>query len=129
MKKVYQTRSGIRLGNCLQACVASMFERHIDVIPDFGQYGRYWLDRMESWLKVQGLKMEWVDYEGGRLKLHNGCQICVLPSHGNKCTHAVLVNSVGRIIHDPKKGGVSWVGGLISDRNNVKILLITKEEK
>jgi hypothetical protein len=58
MNKVYQTDSSNKIGDCLRACIASIFELSIDHVPNF------WLeteDIEEFWEKVR----QWVFNELG----------------------------------------------------------------
>lgn len=49
MKLVMQTKFGYPDGNCLAACLASIFEIDIEDIPDFG-YDKHWWKRFRDWM-------------------------------------------------------------------------------
>lgn len=55
MHQVQQTRFGEK-GNCFQACIASLFELPIEVVPDFvNEYDLAWLGQFDSWLAPMNL--------------------------------------------------------------------------
>lgn len=62
------------MGDCLRACVASIFEVDIDCVPNFVELGMN-KDRTEcdsrpviaAWLRGTGLAMNWRDYNGTEL--------------------------------------------------------------
>jgi hypothetical protein len=57
-KKVFMTKFGYGKGNCLQACVASVFGMRLDDVPDFceGDADNFvWFHRLEKWCKENNL--------------------------------------------------------------------------
>lgn len=57
MQFLHQTKFGKENGNCFAACVASLFGRPIEDIPDFHEVrvqGNWWV-AFENWLETYGL--------------------------------------------------------------------------
>jgi hypothetical protein len=54
MKPIYQTRDG-KDGDCLRACIASLFEVDLEQIPDFGAAVGQWL-RLESFMNERNMR-------------------------------------------------------------------------
>ena len=56
MKPVNQTIINFRQGNCIQACVASIFELELSEVPNFMEYGTDNFDeRMDEYCDKFGL--------------------------------------------------------------------------
>ena len=108
MKPVFQTKFGgsdhdeEEQGNCIQACLASIFEIELEEAPDFTgeiKNGKWW-DHMQEWLAKRNLAVMGID-------------ICSPPPPGigiMSCKsiklkdpedgHVVVVKD-GKIIHNP----------------------------
>ena len=56
MMPVYQTVLEPPHGNCLQACIASLFELPLEDVPNFMAYGSGWRTKYRKFLKTFGLK-------------------------------------------------------------------------
>ena len=54
MTKVQQTIFGNH-GNCLAACIASIFEVEMSVLPTFAEMPDAWLEELNDWLRPKGL--------------------------------------------------------------------------
>ena len=105
MKPVYQTNNSIIDGNCLVACIASIFENKIEDYPDL-PLDAGWLDKINEYL---------IEKED--------CYICLVgvnnyTKHLVKGYHLILVDIVGQekghclvgkdaeIVFNPSKHGV-----------------------
>lgn len=93
-------------GDSLRAGVASMFELNILQVPHFLLFGKRWYSMLYSFLWAIGYKLEYytsIDREEfSRKHLINGCILASVKSKTFKNgTHCVLVNSKGRVLHDP----------------------------
>jgi hypothetical protein len=63
---VDQTNADLPVGNCLQACVASVFELPMDEVPHFlGEHGSEWFSALDRWLAqrfgLQALLLQMTD--------------------------------------------------------------------
>jgi len=54
MKPVDQTLFGGEVGNCLAACVASIFEIELDKVPNFAAAGDRWGEALAEWASERG---------------------------------------------------------------------------
>lgn len=56
LTKVFQTKYGKGLGNCLQAAFASILDLPLESVPDFADYGpgMLWFDPAVEWLRSVG---------------------------------------------------------------------------
>jgi len=96
------------LGNCLQACVASVMELPLEAVPNFSQYfGREdWYETVAEFLKPYGLypielhqpKEGWGNFAPMGYHLITG--------HSPRGRyHHTIVGYRGKPIHDPYPGG------------------------
>jgi len=90
MTLVLQTTRG-EFGNCFAACMASILEMPIDMMPDYFKGipdNPEWLNEWRAWLKPYGLGITWHEFKGHRkppgysiLQLENGdirhCVVCL----------------------------------------------------
>ena len=94
-------------GDCLRAGVASLFELDIIQVPHFLLFDERWFFMLRAFI-------EWLDYEmyyeifansDGKFSykhLINNCILAKVKSRIYKTgAHCVLINSRGRVIHDP----------------------------
>lgn len=91
-------------GDCLRAAVASMFELDIIQVPHFLMFGDKWYSAFHSFIWFLGYELSHyeTDERFSRKNLINGCIMTSVKSKTyKKGTHCVLVNSVGRVVHDP----------------------------
>lgn len=111
MKPVFQTRIGPVNGNCMAACLASIFEVAINDVPDLGavmeEDGDEWWNTLDRFVRQYGLTMLLVkQLQTGQLK---GWHM-IWGASPRGIPHSV-VGCNGKIIHDPHPEG----GGLIED--------------
>jgi hypothetical protein len=104
MRRIHQTTFGCPGGNCLAACLASIFKIELDEVPDFGiddgwysrfrdfMIGRFGVEPVE--VSTTGLG-EWIP---AGLHLING------KSPRGDFQHA-LVGRAGKPVHDPHPDG------------------------
>jgi hypothetical protein len=95
-----------RIGNCLQAALASIFEESIEDIPEFQREppGR-WRENLQAWLGNMGLELIICD----RDPKEKGHYIAV--GEGPRgCTHCVVYRD-GKMVHDPhpSNGGLTRI--------------------
>ena len=101
MKAVDQTNIEPGSGNCLQACLASIFELPIDSVPNFFLHGTDWLEALDKWLDVRfGLSVVLLKFhrEPGFTRPRGWC-IASGPTSGYP-KHSVVWRD-GSILHDP----------------------------
>ena len=106
MDRIRQSIVGNERGDCMRAVIASMMEIEIEQVPHFLLFGNKWFSCMYSFLRFMGYDVTYEHYDFDnpftRRHLINGCIFAIVKSKSFKKTnHAVLINSVGRVIHDP----------------------------
>ncbi len=90
MTPVLQTKFGLD-GNCLSACVASVFDLPIQAVPEFSKQG--WLLDLDRWFRLCGLRV--YSLSAGRAELG----IAIGPSPRG-LRHAAVWQA-GQVLHDP----------------------------
>lgn len=113
MIPVYQTVVERHKGDCLRACVASMFELKIEQVPHFVLY-KNWGHIMFHFYQGLGYNYQGTIFSETELPkrkhLINGAILAGVPSKTFKgAVHAVLINSRGKVIHDPNPNK-KWLG-------------------
>jgi len=116
-KRIYQTDTSSKTGNCLPACIASMFDFPLESIPNFILSGRYWRQSYYEFLRNNNIGVIFIPVTGKNFKwfleanqnLETYC-ICSVESFTHKdVLHAVvgrLYNGVLEVIHDPNPNNV-----------------------
>ena len=108
MKPVYQTKFGPKEGNCLAACVASIFHMTIEAVPDFPVDSTWW-EAFEAWCRTKGfipLRVEMADHTTID---HTGISIVSGASPRGEGYHAVVAVG-GKMVHDPHPDGTGIAG-------------------
>jgi hypothetical protein len=121
MKPVFQTIVAKGKGDCLRACVASMFELEIEQVPHFVLY-KDWFNVFYQFLRIVDCEFEGTAYAfdeddsdkkphlPSRDNLINGSIIAGVRSKTYKdAYHAVIINCSGKVIHDPNPNK-KWLG-------------------
>ena len=106
MKPVMQTLDGPEEGNCLQACMASLFELEMGAVPHFVLEDD-WVEAFDEWLERFDLQSVTVDLErmgGEDMWKPYGYHLICGDSPRSDCKHAV-VGYNGRVVHDPHPDG------------------------
>lgn len=98
MKPTIQTKTGQWAGNCLAACVASIFEIPIESIPDFG-IGDDWYIHFTEWC-VEVLNVYPLDFSVESDLRPRGFHIINGPSLHGEWWHSV-VGLHGKTCFDP----------------------------
>jgi len=123
MKPKFQTIINKTKGDCLRAAIASMFELELIQVPHFMLFGRRWFIIMHAFVWAMGYEFTWQWHKHrqfSRKHLINGCIIASVPSRTyTHVTHVVLVNSVGRVIHDPNPNK-KWLGENIVEKTKIE---------
>lgn len=101
-------------GNCLQACIASLFELPLDAVPHFMLFKDKWWDAVHLYMRSAGYDLlGFVDGEPPQ----DGEYYIISIDLGEQYdfSHAVIFKD-GQIVHDPHpiKGGVNKVAGYYS---------------
>jgi len=107
MKPVMQTKFGVPWGNCLQACIASIFEISIEDAPDFGDIcedddnkpRRSWWRILQNWCAERNMAVVQVT-AGSAWIPENAYLIAGGKSPRGEFNHAVVWYG-GKIVHDP----------------------------
>ena len=106
MKPVMQTLDGPEEGNCLQACIASLFELELEAVPHFVLKDD-WVKALDAWLAQFDLQSVIVDLErmrGEDMWEPRGYHLICGESPRIDCQHAV-VGYGGKMVHDPHSDG------------------------
>lgn len=117
MTPVYQTIISPENGNCMQAALASLFDKELDDVPNFVEYDN-WTYKCVLWLRDLGYQLAYVnacnldgkitlkdvlEYDGGV----NGYFYASVPSQTFPgVTHAVIIDKEGNVVHDPNPNGL-----------------------
>lgn len=86
-------------GNCLQACIASLFELPLDEVPHFVHLRDDWMSLLQEWLHERGFYVVRCDAEERRADLH-GYSLMFGKSPRGDFQHMVVALA-GELIHDP----------------------------
>jgi len=104
VKPIHQTKFGRVDSNCLAACLASIFEVHIDSIPDFGM-APSWYDEFEAYMErtfgLQPVDMNVSVLEGWTPK---GYYLVAGKSPRGNYDHSIVARD-GKLVHDPFPSG------------------------
>jgi hypothetical protein len=104
MRRVYQTKFHPE-GNCLQACLASIFDLDLEEVPEFGIEDG-WFEEFEDWC-VERFGLQPIDIDipsTGEFFTPIGLHMINGKSPRGDWNHAVVADS-GDIIHDPYPEG------------------------
>lgn len=101
-------KEGRPIGDCLRACVASIFELPIEDVPHFAA-APSWFGAMHEWLRPMGLVVETKEYGGKSLDApelyYSGWWIASVESENFEgCTHAVVM----RGLYNSKPDDARW---------------------
>ncbi len=103
MKPVHQTKFGIGEGNCLQACIASLFDIALEDIPVFGNRSD-WYDRFTIFM-VDRFGVQPIEVWPGKFFADlQGLYIASGPSPRGDFDHSVILSG-GTLAFDPYPGG------------------------
>ena len=120
MIPVYQTSLRPPLGNCMQACVASLFEEDLDTVPPFVEWQGplAWWDEIRRFVRSWGpidigcidnikayLEVDWSNTDPAWRYA-----IASVPSVNGPWNHAVIVDDHNLVVHDPYPGSDVWTG-------------------
>ncbi len=93
MTQVRQTIMRAPLGNCFQACVASVFELPLEQVPDFAKLRQEsrapWMTHLAMWLKDRGLAYALLDAKV-RAEPPSGYGILVGEVGNDRSIHSVV---------------------------------------
>lgn len=128
MIKVYQTIIDRHIGNCMQAAIASLFEKSLEEVPNFKALKEMWFSAIYEFVEKQGYEFEGTLYNNKlylKNKLHvegnndrfpeikemtgvNGFFFATVyspkyynPNDESPATHAVIIDKNFNIVHDP----------------------------
>lgn len=93
-------------GDCLRACIASIFELPIKKVPHFvHEHGAYW-EALRKWLHLRNV--EYIRLEG-HIHTADHCLYVGISPRGAPGRHAV-VGQKGRIVFDPHPDNTGLTG-------------------
>jgi hypothetical protein len=111
-------------GNCMQACMASVLDLPLDLVPHFALFGDKWGEAIVLWVQSRGKSLrvyndwnehkEWwaargVECEVLGLAPHEQPMLAAGQSHSGPWSHMVVWQH-GRIAHDPNPLRLGLVG-------------------
>jgi hypothetical protein len=116
MHRVFQTKYGgsgapkEQRGNCIAACLASIFELPLDAVPDFAESlpKGEWLQELDLWLGTRGLYPILIDLSKSNTDYRpSGYHLTSTNSprleKDNPQDGHMVVGLNGRIVHNPNK--------------------------
>jgi len=107
MTPVFQTEVSSERGDCLRACVASLFDLEISQVPHFLLFGARWHNIFVHFLQGMGCEFHGSGWAHSHKypKDHPHFDGFVLASVKSKTlenvTHAVVMDLDGVVVHDP----------------------------
>ena len=134
MTKVFQTVVDKGKGNCMQATVASLFNKELSEVPNFIEFGEGWWSEKVKFFKKQGYSIDCFYRTDWTVKFYtdalkhdggvNGLFYAVVPSQTFKeVTHAVIVDSDLKVVHDPNPNQKC----LMLKPKDIEYVLVVKE--
>lgn len=99
MKPQKQRVVGNKIGDCFAACMATLLELPLEVVPNdhSPMYWAVWL----TWLSQFGLNMRYSGAKGPIWASHPWIASVKSLNYPDGTTHAILVDSTGRVLFDP----------------------------
>ena len=119
MKKVMQTVTDPKKGNCWAACIASFLGLSIDLVPNFcDKYPNRWLLETIKWLSAYNYALVYVDLtriDAKDLEIPIDMPFIVCgKSPRHNCYHACImeqkIDGTLKLVHDPHPDGTGIVG-------------------
>ena len=110
MKKIYQTEF-YPLGNCFQACIASILEIELDEAPNFMKDGvGKWNENWDEFMKISDYYLLDIELPSNTKDLiYDGIIIANGKSPRGDWNHSIVWQN-DRMIHDPYPDGNGIVG-------------------
>ena len=103
MKPITQTKFGVDEGNCFSACLASILEIPLELVPNFCvEYPSDWLNKTNEWLDRFGLMIMGVEINC--MPNWDAYWIASGQSPRLDCHHSVVYRA-DRMVHDPHPSG------------------------
>lgn len=91
-------------GNCFAACIASVMEFDLSMVPNFCSQGESdWVAACNRWLKQYGLSLLTVVFKTGTL-LPSGAYYLMAGPSARGILHSVVAMN-GKMVHDPHPDG------------------------
>lgn len=110
-------------GDCLRAGVASLFELNIIQVPHFLMFNDRWYEMLFAFNMSQGYRTIFYQTPVVKFTRKNLINDCIMASVGSRTfktsTHLVLINSIGRVIHDPNPNK-KWLDENILETNELR---------
>ena len=112
MKPVDQTIFGFEKGNCMQACIASIFEVSLDSIPNFMRDGeKNYSYNLYEWCEEFGIICFNISTGGDSVKIFKDMYVVVAGKspRDESQQHAVIYYN-GNMVHDPHADKTGIIG-------------------
>ena len=94
------------VGNCFDACLASVLEVPLDTLPHF--HGEGWYDVYEAWLQSRGFELDRMPSE----PIPPGYQLAVVESPRGAFLHSVVMLD-GVLVWDPSPDRHMGIGEIV----------------
>lgn len=98
MKPVNQTDTSKETGDCLRACIASLFEIDIETIPNFTALDGDWWRKMQEWFALRNLNIQ---YSFESIPVGSWHIASVRSPRFKGVPHAIIYNPKCEPAHDP----------------------------
>lgn len=102
MKPVHQTNFDPKIGNCMAACIASILELPIEIMPNFHNddeaHDNTWYIDWQRWLEPYNIQL--LTFQAGGDWDPTGYSILAGQSPRGEWNHAVVALN-GKVVHDP----------------------------
>lgn len=129
MIKVNQKYTEKGRGDCWRAAIASLLELELEAVPHFILHGDYqynvftrFLESLEynyTFVRVKSRGEFLIENLPQRQHLHKKAVVALVPSRNYKdVNHCVLINSKGKVIHDPSPKK-NWQGANVFEEKAI----------
>lgn len=112
MKPVFQTVFDFEHGDCMRACVASIFELSIEEVPNFNEPdSSHFEENLEEWCNTQEIKAISITCDDENLL--KDCWVIAIgqsPRSKNKEYKHAIVWYNKKMVHDPYPNGIGIIG-------------------
>jgi hypothetical protein len=110
-KPILQTKFN-KNGNCLPACISTLFEININDVPYFGEKEESWVVEFSRWLNEKSNKYAMLCKLGNMKDVsifNNSMLITIINSNNPEVERHAVISVKDRIIFDPMTGEVEKI--------------------
>lgn len=114
MKPIFQTIFDFKHGDCMRACVASIFELSLEEVPNFNDPdSSYYAKNLEKWGSERGITAVNITLTNDDLDVIKNCWVIAVgksPRDKNEEDRHAVVWYNGKVVHDPHPRGIGIKG-------------------